>query len=193
MFRFPVPPAVVPGDAPAPSPRRVFGPDVPVIQVSPQRRQLPVPAWPGGVRREAGVAARGRRGPGAVGLLVLATVAVYALGSFSELIHLALTRHQVCAEHGHLVHAAHDHLAGRPAPPRVPGTQDLLPATPASAGHDHCGIAGHLRQRGLVSPGPAPVLAARPAEGAPATPVAGEHRPIAPLRLAPKGSPPAVA
>lgn len=160
-----------------------------MIQRSPQRRRPGASAWRGGIRLRAAARPGGRID--AAGLLVLATVALYALGSISGLLHLALTRHEVCAEHGDLVHATHVHRVGPPVAASGPAV--ALPATPVPHGHDHCGIAGHLRQRGLAAAEPELAPADGPAGWEPVAPVSVEHRPIVPLRLAPKNSPPQVA
>lgn len=131
------------------------------------------------------------RAPAAAGLAV-ATVALYALGSLSGLFHLAFTRHEVCPEHGKLVHAGHLHGAGATAPgPEGPAVAG--PPAPAPHGHDHCGIAGHLRESGLAAPVADLAREAAPAGRAPSLPDERGYRPIAPLLLAPKNSPPAAA
>jgi hypothetical protein len=118
--------------------------------------------------------------------------ALYGVGSLSGLFHLALTRHQVCVEHGELIHAAHHAAAaGAPAPFDRPALATNV--APDADGHDHCAVADHLRQAGLA---PA-------AEEAPAAPAATlrsparsadrGHAPIALLSLSPKHSPPAAA
>lgn len=120
-----------------------------------------------------------------------ATVALYALGGLSGLFHLAATAHEVCAEHGAMVHPGH---LDRPADgaPTPAGRAALAAAvTAAGHGHDHCAIGDHLRQDGLPTPAATLARPAPPAGRAIPCPADRPHRPIAALRLAPKHSPPA--
>jgi hypothetical protein len=118
--------------------------------------------------------------------------ALYGVGSLSGLFHLALTRHQVCVEHGELIHAAH-HVAAAGAPAPVDRPAVAASVTPDADAHEHCAVADHLRQAGLAPAAAEAPAAPTAAERSPARSAERGHAPIALLSLSPKHSPPAAA
>ena len=123
-----------------------------------------------------------------VGGLVCALVLLQVAG----LAHFLLVAHQVCPEHGELIHA-HGGEASSHAP--MPGAtgHDVLVGSEAAAsagGHEHCSVFLHQRSRALVGPrqGPAEpqVCAALPS----APPAVDIPAAVPVLFLAPKSSPP---
>lgn len=105
-------------------------------------------------------------------LLVALVFSVAGLGSF---FHQAFAEHEVCAEHGELVHAGH----GEPSPDDGDHDDDHCKLCPASQ------EAGELALGSLVtaSPASAPLVTAAWPRALPV--------PFDPLLLAPKNSPPA--
>ncbi|MEO7328486.1 MAG: hypothetical protein ABI193_07910 [Minicystis sp.] len=139
-------------------------------------------------------AARGsRRAPArrlSVWLRVLATLAVTLGMSFSQLAqlsHFLLVEHIVC-EHGDFVHESpEEHAIERAALEKKSGLQAVSPAK--FGDHEHCDqkalrlhtpeIGPSLAEATLLTLIAIPVQVAHP-----------ERRPVAPLSLAPKSSPP---
>jgi hypothetical protein len=120
----------------------------------------------------------------------LAVALVAAQGA--SLAHLSLVRHEICPEHGELIHpdAAPHAVATQPGDPRRPSAFGVEERA-AAFGDDHCTVVGHRRESALPSSSDVIV----PGEVAPATvclelawaPAASEPR----FRVAPKQSPPA--
>lgn len=120
---------------------------------------------------------------------------LYLAAAGSESLHLALSRHVLCARHGHLVHADGEGDPGAATPaPGTPADRDATRAVRAggAATHEVCDLARHRPGDGAPDPGtiraPLPAPLADPA-GWPdaAAPATGSR----PLSRAPKQSPPA--
>ena len=123
-----------------------------------------------------------------VGGLVCALVFLQVAG----LAHFLLVAHEVCPEHGELIHArrgeagSHDSMLGATGNDVLDGSE----AAASAGGHEHCSVSLHQRSRALEVPrlGPAEpqVCAALPSvPSAVDVPAA-----VAVLFLAPKSSPP---
>ena len=103
------------------------------------------------------------------------------------LIHVALVRHERCAEHGEVVHRGHaeaDSLALR-AP--VPVGNHVVESSHTEQSHDHCGVATERRHQSYGQP------AQSTAPGVPdvqPSPLALLADTVAVYRRAPKTSPP---
>ena len=135
-------------------------------------------------------ARRQRRSRTAVAAAVLCLLAqVFAT------VHLVVVRHEVCADHGEVVHAGGDH---GDAPAGAAGTGDatIQARAAADAGHgdddDHCRL---LTERRAAGGGGSPSLHATPGviEAKAAMPESLPARTSALYRLAPKISPPHAA
>lgn len=152
---------------------------------------LPRPAMP---RRACRVArARAgraqRRGDTRNALSILFTALGLLLGQTTALLHLLMVPHATC-EHGELVevHAARPEAA--PAEDSVEQTR-IAAATPGDIEHEHCSETARPHRIEEIGPavGEASLLCIEPVA------TLGEHRetrPVAPLSLAPKSSPPSV-
>jgi hypothetical protein len=110
---------------------------------------------------------------------------------FSQLVqlaHFALVEHAVC-EHGDLVHESAVKHAGTRDTARGEGA-GLRSAAPSGAGeHEHCGARALPFRGAEIGPSCAePTLLA--SIEIPAQAAQPERRPLAPLSLAPKSSPP---
>lgn len=108
--------------------------------------------------------------------------------------HFAVARHEVCADHGELIHpgegAEPDH-ASAPAPRADgPALTEASDHVGHGQGHDHCGLASH-RRAAVVEVGPSlpqrPEHPQRRDEAAPERAIASSGL----YRSAPKQSPPA--
>ncbi len=118
----------------------------------------------------------------------LALTLLFAVGQLAGFAHLVLVPHVTCPEHGELMHAE-----AAPAAPTLAGgpARAWLNRGARAHGHDHCLAFSSRREDVLAAAGPAApeVQAPAPHSAPPArTPFAP---PLALLRLAPKGSPPA--
>lgn len=106
---------------------------------------------------------------------------VFGLAGLSAFVHRAVVEHEVCGEHGELVHVG-EHAAepGTPGAPR-PGDEDE---------HEHCQL-GQATDP-AIGLDLAPAVAVAPASPLPrlAAPVRGPPIRSVLLRLAPKTSPP---
>jgi hypothetical protein len=121
-------------------------------------------------------------------------VVVYLFGSLLADVHHAAVEHEVCAEHGELVHvdghvaetAAHDDLETSEDAPAIHSSD---PA--GEAGHEHCALLLGRTEESI--PDVTPVLVTRTLlETSSALPTNEVHRAHEDLvRLAPKQSPPA--
>src|SRR5690242_18775471 len=79
----------------------------------------------------------------------LAVALVAAQGA--SLAHLALVRHEICPEHGELIHDAAPHaVAVHPGDPRRPSAFGLEEGA-AAFSDDHCTVVGHRRESALPS------------------------------------------
>ena len=142
------------------------------------------PLW--GVRRRSERKFRGsRRIPAwlqALGLLAAALIAgQHALPS----LHHGLVQHEVCADHGELVHAGEAHAAADPS--SVPA----LEAEPApDLGHDHCGTTPSAPTRAPLAPEVSVALAPTREEAAASRFQTLDAAPADVLAFAPKQSPP---
>lgn len=123
-----------------------------------------------------------------LGLAVVLAAWVVVLAQLASTLHFALISHEVCAQHGELLHRASG-LASHPSH-HEPGAAAL----PAGAGaeHDHCPLLGHRHDQAavLASPRlelapPTATLAAAGREGLTLTPSRARL-----LLSAPKQSPP---
>jgi hypothetical protein len=121
-----------------------------------------------------------------------ATAALCLLIQLVATAHLVVARHEVCAEHGEVIHAGDHHADPIEATGRAPTTgaalREAAPADDHREVDDHCRA---LTERRDITDAPAlalPLLAvaARP----PAPPVAAAARATSVYRLAPKNSPP---
>jgi hypothetical protein len=124
--------------------------------------------------------------------MALALSAVFGLAQVLPVLHFVLVAHQLCAEHGELVHAgagqspaAHaseEHAASSEVP--------LVGAASESHAHDHCGVAGAGHAHGVRLASPQGCLRApsylETESGAART----AHASIALLAYAPKLAPP---
>lgn len=123
-------------------------------------------------------------------------LAAFAGGPIAGAFHQALVHHEVCAEHGALVHVGdRPHDAAAPHDDREPGWRETTArALHGGHTHEHCGLASHRR---TPVAGPEKSRAAsvtvlvRGAASAQAivSPLAS----VAILALAPKSSPPLLA
>ncbi|MBL8952796.1 MAG: hypothetical protein JNK82_18590 [Myxococcaceae bacterium] len=102
--------------------------------------------------------------------------------------HMA-TPHQVCAEHGELVHGAD--AAGQPAI-AIADDDVVTAALPATAGdqHDHCDLLADARRQ-LVSQAAVSTFAPQPAPDGSSVLESAHAAQVALLAVAPKSSPPA--
>ncbi len=122
-----------------------------------------------------------------VALLTASVAWLIAVSQVAATLHFALISHEICADHGEVVHAderdhASDHHVGGP-----------LAQTPDEhAGHDHCPVLGRrLEHATLYGAPPATVSAPRVAACAPAAAATDTVPSRAELLLAaPKQSPP---
>jgi hypothetical protein len=107
-------------------------------------------------------------------------------------VHTALVPHEVCSEHGELVHADHHGELKEPAPAADPGSPAASPRAASEHSHDHCSVVSRPAEEARVLPStPAVVLTAFPL-AEPRALVALLAAPAsAPLLSAPKQSPPA--
>lgn len=107
--------------------------------------------------------------------------------------HLLMVRHQVCGEHGELVHE-HDREAGAAAGTRpLELARTVMPGVPEGHHHDHCGIVatgGKSAAVAVVSSG-AQLAAAAPSSAVLSFRVASRPDSGRVLAYAPKQSPPA--
>lgn len=111
-------------------------------------------------------------------MLGVATLVLLLLGAFAGTFHFALVPHEMCPEHGEPVEVGNDLPVGSPAP------------APVGHDHHHCSLAGAA---GFLSD-PGPRVGDALAVAAPLVPPAARSlscRPIPPIFLAPKASPPA--
>ena len=125
----------------------------------------------------------------AMRLVALVVLVATSGGQLAELVHRLVVSHEVCAEHGEVVHGD-GHGAPRPARPAEGVTIDA--DAEDDGGHEHCATAcATLSPPATVAA--APVVAAAPAFAA-LTPALPRGPPLAggvPLLLAaPKTSPP---
>jgi hypothetical protein len=138
--------------------------------------------------------------------LAALVAALLLASSFGQIAHFALVRHAICREHGELLelHGAAEAQLGAKAEAQLGAKAEKAaarndgqqraeaPASDSGSEHDHCQmVARNQREQGLV-PAPALALARAAAAGlVPASTAAVELvRPLAPLQLAPKTSPP---
>lgn len=124
----------------------------------------------------------------ALGVLTAVVAWLGAVALLAGTLHFALISHDICADHGELVHRAsasggeHPHDRGPVAAPSSDGEE-----------HDHCPLAGRRHDQLAV----AEAAAVRVAEGPVAlVPAVTKRGPVAPSRAAlllaaPKQSPPA--
>lgn len=124
----------------------------------------------------------------ALGVLTALVAWLGVLAHLAGTLHFALISHEICADHGELVHRA-SAAAGEHRHARGPV------ATPSSDGdeHDHCPVAGRRHDHVAVGEAPAVHVAQGPVALAPA---GAEGTRVAPSRAAllltaPKQSPPA--
>ena len=107
--------------------------------------------------------------------------------------HLVIVRHEMCLEHGVAVDAGSHEHASTPSPANAPSPSRALVSREgleAEHGHEHCLAAFERRDRTLLPPSAAVLLAAAPVRSAPALGVAVRAPGVALLLLAPKSSPP---
>ena len=127
-----------------------------------------------------------RAGP----VLALAAILVHLGGTVGAYLHFALVTHEVCPEHGELVHDGSDRTAPRPV--RADGVASYERGTSRSDdGHDLCTLTAALRQR-AIQPTSADTGHSEPPPAQPlARSLATQPEPrLAGYRLAPKTSPP---
>lgn len=130
---------------------------------------------------------RGRRG--LLGRLAVALTALAAAGQVSSFVHLGFVRHAVCAAHGESLHDAGAPRASEREP--RPISQVGGAALALADAHGHCAIVAHRRDHTLLISESAPPRALRTGDaGVPLAATAPAQAAIAPLRLAPKSSPP---
>ncbi len=128
----------------------------------------------------------GRRTPLAARLFALAVVLLASASQLSSSLHNAFVEHELCAEHGELVHGElTSQVAPRAeAPDVVTGVEEI-----SAHGHDHCLVAALQQSASLAPLSPSPKVAWPPSVERPVA-SAVEQSPHAPLARAPKGSPP---
>lgn len=118
--------------------------------------------------------------------------AVFGLGQALPVLHFVLVAHQLCAEHGALVHADAGSSPAAHGPEGQPASSDaqLLDSGSEPHAHDHCGvaIAGQAHAVRLGSPEGCLYAASYRAGGTGAARAA--HSSIALLSYAPKLAPP---
>jgi len=126
-----------------------------------------------------------------------AIVGVLLLSHAFGLLHPSLVRHGLCPEHGELIELD-DRPESRVAAPGVvtvpeqaaASIQSAPPAATHGIDHQHCNVAARPANALAVgSPGSAILLASGLAAGNP-RPLATPPGSLAPLRVAPKSSPP---
>jgi hypothetical protein len=122
-----------------------------------------------------------------VALLAVCVAWLVALSQGANTLHFALISHEICADHGELVHTDADAHASEH---RVPGPAVQAPSE--HAGHDHCPVLGRpLEQAGLSGAPPATLAALAVTAPAPAAVETDNGPSRAELLLAaPKQSPP---
>ena len=105
-------------------------------------------------------------------------------------LHHALVHHEVCAEHGELVHSNESHGHAVTAENEHPGYHA---DSSGSHEHEHCGVSAAVRDPGVAAAPPPLLLDASPsAPAAPSVAAASAARSIELLALAPKLPPPSV-
>jgi hypothetical protein len=122
----------------------------------------------------------------------LALVLAFLASQLAGLLHLALERHEVCAAHGELVHAA----AGDAEPGRERRADDPrglgLSGAPEPGEHNHCGVLPAIQPKHpTVASSPSPVPAPAVLVARVALPAWNARSSVPLLLLAPKHSPPA--
>jgi hypothetical protein len=136
--------------------------------------------------------ARDARLPLRTSAILLGILALLAQGT--QLGHMLLVEHAICAEHGELVHGEAHPSTGSWAFEAAPGqSMALRPgfAADEAHAHEHCGTVSERRD--AVAPAAQAVLRLTRLEPlvAPPPKLSPHPRPRARLRLAPKTSPPA--
>lgn len=120
-------------------------------------------------------------------------VALTVVAQVAQAAHFVLVAHSVCAEHGELVHHAHDddtHAVTQHEDEDAPNALYAAHVEDADQ-HDHCSTVSEQRQR-IV---PDRIESPQVAESALPTPVVTEHVAVVVLDcldVAPKSSPPVV-
>lgn len=127
-------------------------------------------------------------------VIALALSAVFGLAQVLPVLHFVLVAHQLCAEHGELVHAEAGQAPAAHADESHAASSEarLVAAASESHAHDHCGvvISGHAHGVRLVSPRVC-LHASSYLEAALGSARPG-HSSIALLAYAPKLAPPSV-
>jgi hypothetical protein len=119
---------------------------------------------------------------------VLTLLVAFVAAQLVGFAHLSAERHEVCDEHGELVHAD-GHAVVDPAP--TPGSPALAPQV-AGEHHEHCGLLPFVRETARPHVAVADVVgpASRAVRGL-VPHIGGVERSIPLLLQAPKQSPPA--
>lgn len=145
-------------------------------------RALRAAPWRAALATGRGGARRGR----ALRVALLALGILFGQGT--ALIHLLVVPHATC-EHGELVEL---HAAPRAAPPEDRASSPhVVAAAPGDTEHEHCDERACLLRIEAIGPavGEAELLYVKPAS---TLGERSETRPVKPLSLAPKSSPPSV-
>jgi hypothetical protein len=122
----------------------------------------------------------------------LALVWAFLASQMAGFLHLALERHEVCADHGELVHAAGDDAG--PARERAAGEPSgaQLYGAAERGEHGHCGVLPAIQPKHLAVASSMPALPGPAALAAQVVCAPWNARSSVPLLLlAPKHSPPA--
>jgi hypothetical protein len=121
----------------------------------------------------------------------LALSAVFGLSQVLPALHFVLVAHQLCAEHGELVHAHAGQSSAHPSEEHTASSeQQLVRAAGESHAHDHCSVVGSGHAHGLRLASPQGCLRAPSYLEAELGSARRAHSSIALLAYAPKLAPP---
>ncbi|MET0413557.1 MAG: hypothetical protein ABW217_19775 [Polyangiaceae bacterium] len=123
--------------------------------------------------------------------MALALSAVFGLAQVLPVLHFVLVAHQLCAEHGELVHADAGQDAAHASEQHAASSEaQLVGAAGESHAHDHCGVVGSGHAHGVRLTSPQGCLCAPSYLEAELSSARSAHSSIALLAYAPKLAPP---